>query len=287
MYKKKDFLIILVFFAVLIISVLFFVFTRDYISIGGEKINIDNRNRIIFVSLPEGSPAVQEISFNFLFKNKNVFIKKLSAGSEEIGDPVEEKINSGTVFDFGSYISHSKLIIRSANSDLEYDLWVTTGDIPIIIIENDDIITDEPKVDCSLSVLSANNTYRRDGIASEIELIDISEVVSKDSYSLNIKENSNTSLGQSSQSFETSKRFKLSSSYMDRSFLREKLSYDIFKQLSDNNFAPDSSYIELYVDNSYKGLYLISERVDRNMFSLSNYKKSDDIHSVIYEAVNR
>jgi len=73
---------------------------------------------------------------------------------------------------------------------------------------------------------------------------------------------------------------------MDRSFLREKLSYDIFKQLSDNNFAPDSRYIELYVDNSYKGLYLISERVDRTMFSLSNYKKSDDIHSIIYEAVN-
>jgi len=182
MFKKKDLLIILVLSVALITSLLFLVFTRDYISIGGEKINIDNRNRIIFVSLPEGSPAVQEISFNFLFKNKNVFIKKLSTGSEEIGDPVEEKINSGTVFDFGSYISHSKLIIRSASSDLEYDLWVTTGDIPIIIIENDDIITDEPKVDCRLSVLSKEGTYRKNGLASEIELIEIAESTRKQHY---------------------------------------------------------------------------------------------------------
>ena len=134
MYKKKDLLIVLGLSAALIASLLFFIFTRDSISIGGQRISIDNRNRTIFISLPERSSATQEISFNFLFKNKNVYIKKLSYGSEKIEDPVEEKINSGTVFDFGSYISHSKLIVKSTGSNIEYDLWITTGDIPASLL---------------------------------------------------------------------------------------------------------------------------------------------------------
>jgi len=286
MFKKKDLLMILVLCAVLVSSLLFIIFTRDYISIGGVRADIDDKNRTIYVSLPEGSLPDQKIQFNFLFKNNNVFIKKLSYGPKEIEDPSEEKIESGTFIDLGGYISHSKLIVRSAFSDIEYDLWVTTGDVPIITIESDYKIVDEPKVDSTISILSADSGHRKYNIASEIELIDVWEDIPKESYSLNIKENSITGDAPEILDFKTSNRFRLSSSYTDRSFLRQKLAYDIFRQFSDKDLAPESRYAELYVNNSYKGLYLISERVDRNMFSLSNYKKSQDTHSVIYEAVN-
>jgi len=286
MFKKKDLLMILVLCAVLVLSLLFIIFTRDYISIGGVRADIDDKNRTIYVSLPEGSLPDQKVQFNFLFKNNNVFIKKLSYGPKEIEDPSEEKIESGTFIDLGGYISHSKLIVRSAFSDIEYDLWVTTGDVPIITIESDYKIVDEPKVDSTISILSADSGHRKYNIASEIELIDVWEDIPKESYSLNIKENSITGDAPEILDFKTSNRFRLSSSYTDRSFLRQKLAYDIFRQFSDKDLAPESRYAELYVNNSYKGLYLISERVDRNMFSLSNYKKSQDTHSVIYEAVN-
>jgi len=286
MYKKKDLIVILILFVITAVSIVFWIYARESFTVGGIKTNIDSSTRTIFVSLPEGSDKAQIISFNFPFKNNSVYIKKLSYGHTEIETPVEEKLTDDTVYDFGGYISHSKLIIKSGNSDLEYDLWVTTGDIPIITINTEKDIPDEPKVDCSLAILSANSSYRKSYIASEIELIDISESVPKDSYSLNIKEDSITGDVPSILDFETSKRFKLSASYMDRSFLREKLSYDIFKSLSDNNIAPDSSYVEVYVNNSYKGLYLLSRRVDRNMFLLPNYKKGDDNHSVIYETLN-
>lgn len=269
-----------------IVAIVFWIYARQSFTIGDIKTNIDSSTRTIFVSLPEGADKEQIISFNFPFKNSNVYIKKLSYGSTDIKTPEEEKLTSGNAYDFGSYISHSKLVIKSGNSDIEYDLWVTTGNIPIITIDTEEDIPDEPKVNCILSVLSRDSTYRKDSISSEIELIDISESVPKNSYSLNIKEDAITGDVPSLLDFEITKRFRLSSSYMDRSFSREKLSYDVFKQLSDTNSAPDSRYIELYVNNSYRGLYLISERVDRNMFSLANYSKSDDTHSTIYEAVN-
>jgi len=286
MYKKKDLLIFFLIAVVFLILLIFLFVTRDHFSVGGSKAVIDDKNRIIFVSLPEGSSPEQEISFNFFLKNNSVYIKKLSCGSQSTQEPLEKKINSGDLLDFGSYISHSKLIIRSAASETEYDLWVTTGDLPIITIESSETIVDEPKVGCNISIISSENGFLKKNISSEIELIDVSRSVTKQSYSLNILENSITGKSPSILDFGDRRRFRLSSSFMDRSFLREKLSYDIFGRLSSSNISPESRHVELYVEGCYMGLYLISERQNRDMFSLSNYDSEDEVHSVIYEASN-
>jgi len=287
MYKKKDFLIFLLIAAVFLMLLIFLFVTRDYFSVGGNRAVIDYNNRIIFISLPYGSNTTQEVSFNFFLRNNNVYIKKLSSGSYNIKEPYEEELKRGDIFNFGNFISHSKLIIRSPFRDTEYDLWVTTGDVPVMIIESDEHIKDEPKITCNLSLISSEKESINKNVAAEIELIDISELISKQSYSFNILENRITGKTPSLLDFGDCSRFRLSSSYMDRSFLREKLSYDIFGMMSERNTAPEVRYVELYVEDLYKGLYLISERQDRDMFSLSNYDNNDKSHSIIYEASNR
>jgi len=269
-----------------IIFIFFFVYARESFIVGETKAYIDKENRIIFISLPEGSDKIQKISFNFLFRNNDVHIKKISYGTTILNAPIEERLVNNTLFNFGEYISHSKLIIGSGDSKIEYDLWLTTGDIPIIALDTEEDIPDEPKVDCRLSIFSTSSTYIKNSIAAEIELIDISESIPRDSYSLNIKEDIITGDVPDVLDLENSKRLKLSASYMDRSFLHEKMSYDIFNIMSVDNTAPDSKYVEVFENNSYKGLYLLSERVDREMFSLSNYKKDSGINSVIYETLN-
>jgi spore coat protein CotH len=287
MYKKRDIIIIVVLFIVTAAAVVFWVYNREYFAVGDSQANFDKEAGTIFVSLPEGSDKIQKVSFNFPYRTSGVYIKKLSSGSVVIEDPVEEKLATGSEFDFGGYISHSKLIIKSGNTDIEYDLWVTTGEVPVISIKTDEDIPDEPKVNCSLSVLSADASLIKENIAAEIELIDVSESVPKDSYSLNIKEDAVTGDIPEILGFENIKRFRLSASYTDRSFLRERLSYEIFKSLSDDDIAPGSRFVELYENGSYKGLYILYQRTDRNMFSVSNYSEREDIHSVIYETVNR
>ena len=286
MFKKKDLVIMLSLAFLLVAVALIFIFNRQQFKIGDVNAIIDNDSGEIFVSLPEGSSTIQDIYFNFPFKNDSVYIKRISEGSEKYKEPEEIKLKSGETFNFGNFISHSKIIIKSTTSYIEYDLWVTTGDVPIFLIETEDSIPDEPKIGCTLNILSEKELYNTSEIASEIELVDLEKDIPKDSYSLNIKENRITGDVPQVLDFETSKRFRLSALYPDSSLLRQELSWDIYESLSGENIAPESRFVELYLNGGYQGVYLLSRRVDRNMLGIANYSKDDKEHSVIYEASN-
>ncbi len=61
------------------------------------------------------------------------------------------------------------------------------------------------------------------------------------------------------------KHVNLTSSYLDPTFMKDKLTYDLFREFggSDSpNYAPRCEYVELVIDGRYHGLYTISERVD-------------------------
>jgi spore coat protein CotH len=287
MFKKRDFIIILLLILLLATAVLIFISGRQQFKIGDVDAIIDNDSGIIFVSLPEGSPGIQKVYFNFPFKNNSVYIKKLSAGPTNYGEPEEIQVKSGESFDFEDYISHSIISIKSGKSSIEYDLWITTGDVPIITIETENEIPDEPKIDCTLNILSGQKLYNTARIASEIELVDVREDILKESYSLNIKENRITGDVPQILDFEISKRFRLSALYSDGSLLRQKLAWNIYKSLSNENIAPESRFIELYHNGEYKGVYLLSRRVDRDIFGIANYSRKEEEHSVIYEASNK
>ena len=51
-------------------------------------------------------------------------------------------------------------------------------------------------------------------------------------------------------------------SYIDKTFQRHKLSYDIFRLMNEENRAPRSSYLPVYLNDNYIGLYVIMEKVN-------------------------
>ena len=285
MFKKRDIIIISVLILLTAVSIALFILTRQQLKIGDTVAKIDNSTKKIFVSLPEGSSTTQKIYFNFPFKNNSVSIKKISSGGNNNPSDTEEiNLQSGAPFDFESFIFHSKVIVKSGSFSVEYDMWVTTGDVPILLIDAGQNIEDEPKSDCKISILSGK--YRQNiGLAdSEIELTDIAGDAEKYSYSLNIKENNITGDVPRLLDLEVSKRFSLSALYPDSSCLRQKIAYDLFESFSENNVTPESRFVELYLNGEYQGVYLLSKRVDRQMLSISGYDKKDTEHSVIYEA---
>ena len=287
MFKKKDVIIVAVIVLLIAAAVTVFIFNRQQFKIGNTNAIIDNNTRNIFVSLPAESPPIQDIYFNFPFKNDSVYIKKISSGSIDYNEPEEIRIERGKPFNFEEFISHSKLIVKSGRSSIEYDLWVTTGDVPIFTIDVDRDIPDEPKVDCSISIFSKQKNQNLVSGASEIEIVDLSDDTEKHSYSFNIKENLITGNVPQILDFESSKRFSLSALYYDRSLSRQKLAYDIYKSFDKNNISPDSRFVELFINGQYRGVYLLSRRVERDMFAIENYNKKDEQHSVIYEASNK
>lgn len=51
----------------------------------------------------------------------------------------------------------------------------------------------------------------------------------------------------------------LNGPYLDKTLIRNKLVYDLAREL--NGWAPDSRFVELFVDGSYQGVYLAVEPV--------------------------
>ena len=64
----------------------------------------------------------------------------------------------------------------------------------------------------------------------------------------------------------------LNANYIDKTFMRHKISYDIFREMNSKNVASKSTYINVSVNNKYQGLYVIMEEINGAMAGLN---KSD------------
>lgn len=53
----------------------------------------------------------------------------------------------------------------------------------------------------------------------------------------------------------------LNASYIDKTFMRHKLGFDLFMSMSPNNKAPLTDYVEVYENDQYKGLYILMQKM--------------------------
>ncbi len=60
----------------------------------------------------------------------------------------------------------------------------------------------------------------------------------------------------------------LNASYIDKTFMRHKLSFDLFREMDPENVAPQCAYINVYLDTTYHGLYVLMQRVDAKLTGL-------------------
>jgi len=57
----------------------------------------------------------------------------------------------------------------------------------------------------------------------------------------------------------------LNASYIDKTFQRHKLSYDIFRKMHPENIAPGCSYVSVYHNDNYIGLYVLMEKINGSL----------------------
>ncbi|HOE38401.1 MAG TPA: CotH kinase family protein [Bacteroidales bacterium] len=65
----------------------------------------------------------------------------------------------------------------------------------------------------------------------------------------------------------------LNANYIDKTFMRHKISFDLFNQMGDNCLAPNSRYAKLYVNEEYKGIYVVMQFVGAKFVGID---KKDD-----------
>lgn len=54
----------------------------------------------------------------------------------------------------------------------------------------------------------------------------------------------------------------LNANYIDKTFMRHKLSYDLFRLMGPNNLAPECVYVNVYLNKEYEGLYVLMQRIN-------------------------
>ncbi len=81
----------------------------------------------------------------------------------------------------------------------------------------------------------------------------------------------------------------LNAAYIDRSLMRHKLAYDLFLSLSEPDrprHAAASRFVEVHLNGKYNGVYLLQQRIDRDVLGLAPFSKDDPAHACLYKAFN-
>lgn len=73
------------------------------------------------------------------------------------------------------------------------------------------------------------------------------------------------------------KRWCLIANYMDRTHLRNRVAYHV-SDATDLAYTTRNQYVELYFNNAYQGLYLLTEQIkeDKNRVNITEMKSSDN-----------
>ena len=101
----------------------------------------------------------------------------------------------------------------------------------------------------------------------------ISAVYNKRSYTLKTK--------QTTQflDFAPDREWILNASYIDKTFMRHKLCYDLFRQFNPENVSPKSTYAHVYLEETYLGLYVLMERLNQKRLDIV----TQDSQVIIYK----
>ncbi len=71
----------------------------------------------------------------------------------------------------------------------------------------------------------------------------------------------------------------LNANYIDKTFLRHVMSYELFTTMNENNIASKCKYVELKLNGVYNGLYVLMEKLDKSSLKICD----EDSNAVIFK----
>ncbi len=74
----------------------------------------------------------------------------------------------------------------------------------------------------------------------------------------------------------------LNASYIDKTFMRHKLCYDLFRQMGKNNEAPKSTFVQVTFNGKYDGIYVLKEKLTASRLGLEKTDKSARLYKGSY-----
>lgn len=145
-----------------------------------------------------------------------------------------------------------------------------TCELPVVHIYSDEIRADK-KAPCLFEYTDCRNSF---SLHARIKSRgNSSSHFAKTSYTLKLPEH------QSLANLPADNDWILNASYIDKTFMRHKLNFDLFRAMSPKNIAPRCDYVELYENDHYMGLYVLMERMDATRLGVDK----NDPHSFVFK----
>lgn len=160
------------------------------------------------------------------------------------------------------------------------------ANLPVLHLEARGALSSEVKIPCQVRLeLPAGDTNASPApVAGAIRIHGAtSQGYSKKSYALTL-ERPVSWLG-----LRELRQWVVNAAYVDRSLMRHKLSYDLFRALATPGAprpASGSRFIEVRFNQRYGGVYLLMERVDGALLGFRPYQSNAISPACLYKAVN-
>jgi len=134
------------------------------------------------------------------------------------------------------------------------------SELPVINITTEEQISSDNKVNCQVSVSTMDDA---DKLSAEIKARGgFSAKFDKRSYYLELDEHIPL-LGLPKED-----DWILNANYIDKTFMRHKLSYDLFRLMNEQNVAPKCSYTKVTINEEQMGIYVLMQKVTANLVGL-------------------
>lgn len=159
------------------------------------------------------------------------------------------------------------------------------SNLPIILIQTgDNEILDETRIICDMGIINYFNKLNNlsdyynnynGKISIELRGSSSQQFFPKKSYSLETQtvdgENNNVSL----LGLPKENDWILHGPYSDKTLIRNNLTFFLSREMG--NYAPRSIYCELFIDNEYRGVYMLTEKIkrDKNRVNIKEIEDGD------------
>jgi len=145
--------------------------------------------------------------------------------------------------------------------------------LPLIVIDTEgQQIPNEPRITATMNLVDngpgSYNHSSDDGngysgqISIEIRGESSAYFSPKKSFSLETQTDSGTNNNVSLLGLPQENDWVLYAPYLDKSLIRNVLSYRIFEEMG--NYAPRTRFVDVVVNNDYKGVYILTEKIKRD-----------------------
>jgi len=147
-----------------------------------------------------------------------------------------------------------------------------SSDLPILKINTGgNVILNEPKIDAQMQLIDngvgVRNYINQTDYAFEgnigVELRGVSsQSFPKKSFSIEVRDDLGEDMEVSLMGMPKTSDFGLLANFTDKTLMRNALAYEMFRQLG--HYATRTRFCELFLDNTYQGIYILTEKIKRD-----------------------